>query len=74
MPNPNELNTNRERILYVQKQLVVMAQLELVHREGQVGVAGETIDIPPQIKANMKQKLTAAKVNCITALNAIKFQ
>ncbi len=74
MPNPNELNTNRERVLYVQGQLVVMAELERVHREGQIDVAGEAIEISGQVKANMKQKLNAAKVDCITALNAIKLQ
>ncbi len=66
--------TNRENIQFVQGQLVKMAELELAHSEGQVVVAGEAVEISGQVKANMKQKLNAAKVNCITALNAIKLQ
>ena len=66
--------TNRENIQFVQSQLVKMAALELAYSEGQVDVAGEVIEISSQAKASMKQKLNAAKVNCITALNAIKLQ
>ena len=66
--------TNRENIQFIQSQLVIMAELELVHSEGQVVVAGEVVEISGQVKANMKQKLNAAKVDCITALNAIKLQ
>lgn len=72
MPNPNELNTNEERIQYVREQLVIMSQLEYAYEKGHVKVAGEVVSISPQTKASMKQKLTEAKVNCVTVLNQIQ--
>lgn len=73
MPEPQELNTNEERLEYVKDQLVIMAQLEYAYGKGQVKVAGEVIEITPQVKASMKQKLVEARTNCITVLNQVQF-
>lgn len=72
MPEPQELNTNEERIKYLRDQLPIIEQLEYAYRKGQVIVAGEVIEITPQVKASMKQKLVEARTNCITVLNQIQ--
>jgi len=71
MPNPNDLGTNIERIQYAQTQLTAILKLVSIHQDGQVDVAGESIELSNDVKGRMKQKIVAAKVGCITALNGI---
>jgi hypothetical protein len=69
--------TNAELIEEVQRKLVVMAEIVRVYEAGKIDIAvgdneNEEVALSPQNKAQIRQKLTGARVACITNLNQIQ--
>jgi hypothetical protein len=64
------MSENTDRIEEVQGMLSEMAPLMRAYESG-VDVGGETIEASQQVKQRFRQRLNAARVECITTLNKI---